>query len=343
MEPTFLTVPFVQEVAKQASANVPERYIRPEHERPISTHAITSLPQVPVIDFTKLMSHQHKETELHKLHYACKHWGFFSSLVENVKKGTKDFFNLPMEEKNKFRQTEGDIEGYGQLFVVSEQQKLEWGDVLYMLTLPHQIRKPHLLSSLPQPFRDDLDTYCVELKNLAFQVIDFMADALRVERKEMRKVFGDASQAMRINYYPPCPQPELVMGLNPHSDGGALTILLQANDVEGLQIKKDGQWIPVKPLPNAFVINVADALEIMTNGIYESIEHRAIVNGNKERISIAAFLVPSIGSMIGPAPSLVSPETPAMFRSISYEEYYHGYLSKELRGKDFVNSLKITK
>ncbi|MED6188361.1 hypothetical protein PIB30_085238 [Stylosanthes scabra] len=127
------------------------------------------------------------------------------------------------------------------------------------------------------------------------------------------------------------------MGLNPHSHAGALTILLQANDVEGLQ------WIPVKPLPNAFIINVGDALEIMTKGIYESIEHRATVNANKERISIATFFVPSRGSIIGPAPNLVTPETPAIFTSISCEEYYHGYLSKELRGKDFVNSLKITK
>ena len=52
------------------------------------------------------------------------------------------------------------------------------------------------------------------------------------------------------------------MGLNPHSDGSGLTILLQANEMEGLQIEKDGQWIPVKPLPNAFIINIGDMLEV---------------------------------------------------------------------------------
>ncbi|XP_057750631.1 uncharacterized protein LOC130969072 [Arachis stenosperma] len=302
MQPTSLLVPFVQELAKQASPNVPERYVRPQHERPTlsSTPNNHPLPQVPVIDFSKLLSQQHKEPELQNMHYACKHWGFFqlinhgvsSSLLENVKKGSKDFFNLPMEEKNKYRQKEGDIQGYGQLFVASEEQKLEWGDVFYMLTLPPQIRKPHLLPTLPQPFRDDLDTYCVEMKNLAVQVIELMADAVKVERKEMRKLFGDGSQAMRMNYYPACPQPELVMGLNPHSDGAALTILLQVNDVAGLQIKKDGQWLPVKPLPNALVINVGDILEMITNGIYQSIEHRAIVNAKTERISIATFYLP---------------------------------------------------
>ena len=67
---------------------------------------------------------------------------------------------------------------------------------------------------------------------------------------------------MRMNYYPPCPQPELVMGLNAHSDAAALTILLQINEMEGPQIRKDGRWIPIKPLPNAFIVNVGDILEV---------------------------------------------------------------------------------
>ena len=46
---------------------------------------------------------------------------------------------------------------------------------------------------------------------------------------------------MRMNYYyPPCPEPEKVIGLTPHSDGIGLAILLQSNEVEGLQIRKDG-------------------------------------------------------------------------------------------------------
>jgi len=87
-----------------------------------------------------------------------------------------------------------------------------------------------------------------------------MGNALRMESKEIRELFGDGVQSMRMNYYPPCPQPDLVMGLNPHSDGGAITVLLQANEIEGLQVKKDGLWIPIKPLPNAFIINIGTYL-----------------------------------------------------------------------------------
>ncbi|KAK7399886.1 hypothetical protein VNO78_11080 [Psophocarpus tetragonolobus] len=350
MEPTSLAVPFVQEIAKEELTRVPDRYVRPLDERPIISFS-TPLPQVPVIDLSKFLSPDLiGGSELQRLHYACKEWGFFqlinhgvsTSLVEKVKRGAQDFFNLPIEEKKKLRQREGEgVEGYGQVFVVSQEQKLEWADMFFMITLPPQLRKPYLFPNIPLPFRDDLEAYSAELKKLAIQMVDLMANALNVEKKEIRELFGEGSQSMRMNYYPPCPQPELVMGLNPHSDGGGLTILLQINEVEGLQIKKDGSWIPIKPLPNAFIINLGDMMEVMTNGIYRSIEHRGTVNLEKERLSIATFYNPGREINIGPAPSLVSPETPALFKTISVPEYYRGYLSRELRGKSYLDTIKI--
>ncbi|XP_020222833.1 protein SRG1 [Cajanus cajan] len=348
MEPASLTVPFVQEIAKEALTSVPERYVRPYHERPILS-TTTPLPQIPVIDLSKLLSQDLKGPELEMLHCACKEWGFFQlinhgvsiSLVENVKIGAQELFNLPIEEKKKFAQREGDVEGYGQLFVVNEDQKLDWADMFYMFTLPPEKRKPHLLPKFPSSFRDDLETYIGEMNKLCIQILNLMANALEVDTAEMTEGFEPGAQSMRINYYPPCPKPDLVLGLNPHSDAGVLTILLQANEVEGLQIKKDGQWIPVKPLSNAFIVNIGDILEITTNGIYRSIEHRVRVNTEKERLSIATFNLPSMESIFGPAPSLVTPEKPALFRRTSYAEYYRGFLSRELRGKSFLDGMRI--
>jgi len=90
-----------------------------------------------------------------------------------------------------------------------------------------------------------------------------MGKSLKMEEAEMRDLFENGIQSMRINYYPPCPQPEKVIGLTPHSDGVGLTILLQVSEVEGLQVRKDGMWIPVKPLPNAFILNIGDMLEVI--------------------------------------------------------------------------------
>jgi isopenicillin N synthase-like dioxygenase len=94
-------------------------------------------------------------------------------------------------------------------------------------------------------------------------IVEYMGKALKIDENEMRMLFEDGVQSMRMNYYPPCPQPEKVIGLTPHSDGSALTILLQLSDVQGLQVRKDGNWVPVKPLPNAFIVNIGDILEVL--------------------------------------------------------------------------------
>ncbi|KAL0011519.1 hypothetical protein SO802_006627 [Lithocarpus litseifolius] len=343
-----LPVPCVQELAKEALTTMPPRYVRLDQDPPFVSDT-SSLPQVPVIDMQRLTSKDLMDKELEKLHHACKHWGFFqlinhgvnTSLLENVKSGIQEFFNLPMEEKKQFSQQTGDVEGFGQAFVVSEEQKLDWADMFYMITLPVHLRKPHLFPKLPLPFRDTLEAYSLDLKALAMKILDLMAKALKMEAVDMKVLFDEGHQGMRMNYYPPCPQPELAIGLNSHSDAVGLTILLQVNEMEGLQIRQNGIWIPVKPLHNAFVVNIGDILEIVTNGIYRSIEHRATVNSERERLSIATFYSPKLDGDMGPAPSLVKPERPALFKRIGVADYIKGFFSRELRGKSYVDAMRI--
>jgi isopenicillin N synthase-like dioxygenase len=257
-----------------------------------------------------------------------------------MKQEIQGFFNLPIEEKEKFSQVTGDVEGYGQAFVVSEEQKLDWADLFFILTLPNYLRKPHLIPKLPVKFRDAIDAYAAEMKNLGLQILHLMAKALHMKAEDIETLFREGMQSMRMNYYPPCPRPELVTGLCPHSDAVGLTILLQVNEMEGLQIKKDGAWIPVAPLPNAFVVNIGDILEIVTNGAYRSVEHRATVNSTKERLSIATFLSTNLDGDLGPAPSLVTPETPAKFKTVGAVDYFRGLFSRELKGRSYIDIMR---
>ena len=59
---------------------------------------------------------------------------------------------MPLEDKRKFGKLEGDMEGFDQVFVGSEE-KPDCADMFYMITLPEYLRKPHLLPQLPQPFK----------------------------------------------------------------------------------------------------------------------------------------------------------------------------------------------
>ncbi|EEF42737.1 1-aminocyclopropane-1-carboxylate oxidase, putative [Ricinus communis] len=203
-----------------------------------------------------------------------------------------------------------------------------------------ELNGKYICSPLYHP-EDAIETYSEELKSLAHKIFDLVAKAVGMKPDEMKELFEEGWQAMRMNCYPPCPQPDLVIGLKPHSDATGLTILLQVNDVVGLQIKKDGFWIPVQPIPNAFIINIGDMLEILTNGIYRSIEHRATISSAKERLSIATFYNPKFDGYLAPAPSLITAKTPAAFERISFADYFQGYVSRELDGKSFIQVLRI--
>ncbi|XAR66641.1 Codeine 3-O-demethylase [Bertholletia excelsa] len=181
----------------------------------------------------------------------------------------------------------------------------------------------------------------MEVKELAMTILGQMAKALKMDNEEITELFTDGVQSMRINYYPPCPEPDMAMGFTPHSDAVALTILYQLNDTEGLQIRKEGKWVSVRPLQNAFVVNVGDIMEIVSNGVYKSIEHRATVNSTKERLSIATFYSSNLESELGPARSLVGLDNPAIFRRIPIEEYFKGFFARKLDGKSYLHFMKI--
>ncbi|KAJ0549453.1 putative codeine 3-O-demethylase [Helianthus annuus] len=72
---------------------------------------------------------------------------------------------------------------------------------------------------------------------------------------------------------------------------------------------------------------------MVTNGLYKSIEHRAIVNSEKERLSIATFFAPKLDGEIGPAPSLITPENPPKFKRVTVVDLFKNIFARELYGK----------
>lgn len=119
-----------------------------------------------------------------------------------------------------------------------------------------------------------MDTYSAALVRVAISLLRSMSVSLGLEPEFLLNVFGEILlQSMRINYYPPCPEASKVVGLSPHSDATGLTILLQANEVPGLQIRKDGKWFTVEPLPGAFLVNVGDLVEVNNAFIEFSMEY----------------------------------------------------------------------
>ena len=98
------------------------------------------------------------------------------------------------------------------------------------------------------------------------RLLSLISIGLGLEEDCLLKKLGEQPrQRAQANFYPPCPNPELTMGLNEHTDLNALTVLLQS-EVSGLQVNKDGKWISIPYTPNAFVINLADQIEVCVIG-----------------------------------------------------------------------------
>lgn len=81
--------------------------------------------------------------------------GVSPTLLEKLKHEIEEFFKLPLEEKMKYQVRPGEVEGYGPV-VNTKNQKLDWGDRVYMITNPIHRRKPYLFPELPSSLRYSL-------------------------------------------------------------------------------------------------------------------------------------------------------------------------------------------
>ena len=80
---------------------------------------------MPAVKMEKCYNSQHQIISDCTICHQLINHGVSSSLVDKLKLEMQKFFNLTIEEKKRFAQEPGNVEGYGQAFVVSEEQKLD--------------------------------------------------------------------------------------------------------------------------------------------------------------------------------------------------------------------------
>lgn len=131
----------------------------------------------------------------------------------------------------------------------------------------------------------------------------------------------DHTSFLRLNYYPRCVH-NLAghLGVNPHTDAGALTLLLQ-DEEPGLQVYHRRAWRLVEPHPDALVVNLGDIAQVWSNDQYRAPLHRAVVHSQVERYSVPFFFNPAYSAEYAPLPSTVSARRPARYRAINWREF----------------------
>nr|QCP71067.1 flavone synthase [Pohlia nutans] len=334
----------VQSVAEQGLLEIPASYIRPAEERPNSRQS-SSLKEIPVIDLA-----QGGPDVSAQVGQACRDWGFFQvvnhgvplELLERIREIGAHFYARPMEEKLAYacRDAGTAPEGYGSRMLVKDEQVLDWRDYIDHHSLPLSRRNINRWPADPPHYRSTIEEFSDETSKLAQRLLGFISESLGLPAQFLEEAVGEPSQNIVINFYPPCPQPDLTLGLQSHSDMGAITLLLQ-DDVAGLQVKRNNEWFTIQPMREAFVVNLGDMCQILTNDIYKSVEHRVVVNGERSRYSVATFYDPAKTRLISPAAPLVDKDRPALFPSILFGEHVATWYSKGPDGKKNIDSLVI--
>ncbi|XP_052184852.1 protein DOWNY MILDEW RESISTANCE 6-like [Diospyros lotus] len=314
-------------------SSLPESYKRPESERP-KLSEVEDCENVPIID----LDCENRSLVVQQIGEACRDYGFFQVInhgvekeaVEKMVEAAKEFFSLPVEEKMKLYSDEPSKKvRLSTSFNVKKEKVHNWRDYLRLHCFPLDQYLPQWPSN-PPSFRDAASTYCMEVRKFGLRLEEAISESLGLQKAHIETVLGQQGQHMAVNFYPPCPQPELTYGLPAHTDPNTFTILLQDLHVSGLQVLHNGKWCTVKPLPDAFVVNIGDQLQALSNGRYRSVWHRAIVNAEKPRMSVASFLCPADDALISPLEELTGDGIGVVYRDFTYAEYYKKFWSRNL-------------
>ncbi|KAM3354455.1 hypothetical protein ACQJBY_025249 [Aegilops geniculata] len=339
------------EITDDASATladstvIPDRYARSDEVRDGVVVGDDESYELPVVDMARLLHPEFLEAEIANLGSACRDWGFFQltnhgvdeTVVQDMKDNTLQFFGLPLEKKKAVAIQANGFEGFGHHYNRASSEKLDWAESLILVTQQHEQRNIEFWPADPSTFRDALDKYSVEMSNLTSRLTVFMASDLGIEQEALMETFQGKKQSVAFHYYPPCRHPDKVIGITPHQDGLGLTLLLHVDDTPGLQVRKNGRWYPLNPLPGALVINVGDILQILTNGTYKSAEHRVLADAEKGRATVVMFQDACVAGVVKPLPELGQ----ATYKAIDNVEYVKGNFKALAEGTRFVDSLKI--
>ncbi|GLJ27778.1 hypothetical protein SUGI_0545150 [Cryptomeria japonica] len=91
----------------------------------------------------------------------------------------------------------------------------------------------------------------------------------------------------------------------------------------------------------SLVINIGDVHEVLSNGIYKSIEHKAVTNIDRDQVSIAMFYTPSKEAELCPSPELIDELNPCQYRTFMNEDYMRHFFRSKLEGKACLEFVRI--
>ncbi|KAL0721333.1 hypothetical protein Bca4012_035932 [Brassica carinata] len=291
---------------------------RDQHTSPLSE-------TIPIVDLSNP-----DEQVSHAVVKASQDWGIFHvvnhgismDLIRRLKEVGTQFFELPETEKKAVAKldTSQDFEGYTRNLKYTEDEV--WADNLF-----HRIWPPSCINynywpkTLLNTGPEVIEEYTEERKKLSERLLGVLSKGLGLRHEALKEGLGGekTEYLLRINNFPPNPQPDATLGLPEHTDIIAMALIV-TNEVPGLQVFNNDHWFDVQYVPSSITVTIGDQILRLSNGKYKNVLHRVTVDKEKQRMSWPVFVDANPDAVIRPLPELITDCTP-MFKPIICKDF----------------------
>ncbi|QRV73453.1 hypothetical protein RhiJN_01467 [Ceratobasidium sp. AG-Ba] len=272
----------------------------------LAIQPVRPFESIPIIDISGLSgSPEDKVRVADEIRDACVHVGFFyvknhgidENVIQNAVKASKQFFDLPIEDKVKLDiHKSSNFKGYTALLGENTNPENR-GDLHEGFDLGPEFATgsdsdtPMAgINVWPSPdiapgFREAVIGYYQAVVDLGLRLFPAFALALNLPEDFFSDKVRNAAAIMRLLHYPP--QTGVVddrtQGIGAHTEIQCFTILWQ-DDVPALQVlNTSGQWVDATPIPGTFVINIGDQMTRWTSNQCPSMLDPNILNHKPPR------------------------------------------------------------
>ncbi len=292
----------------------------------------TSFNEIPLIDISSLIDGSDPQAVADQIGNVCENVGFFyvknhgidRDLVQRMYQMTQKFFDLPLEDKstldvaNSGETLRGYIPLYGEN--VDPENTRDVKEAFDFGLHEEQVSPFFGPNQMPEDFpefKEACEAYHSAMLALAQKLIGGIALSLGLPMDYFAKNQNKPITIQRLLHYPPQQgqvyQEEI--GIGAHTDYGFLTILSQ-DMVGGLQVRnRAGEWVSAPPVEDAFIVNIGDLVQTLTNDRYISTLHRVINTSGVQRYSLPFFIDMDFDAVVEAVPTCVSEENPSKYSS----------------------------
>jgi isopenicillin N synthase-like dioxygenase len=275
-----------------------------------------SFQRIPVINISGLYSEQlaDRQKVADEIADAAKNVGFFyitghdipRASIDGLLSSTKKFFDQPIKQKmnyyigNSINHSgyvpEGEEQFYGAK--IDKKEAYDINNDVVDGSISRPMLGPNQWPTNQDDFKRNVSQYYHNVLNLGDRLFKGFALSLGLPEDTFDEKLNTPPSQLRLIHYPFSPEATDQEGIGAHTDYECFTLLLPTTD--GLEVLNgDGVWIDAPVIEGAFVVNIGDMLEIISNGRFVATSHR-VRKVKEERYSFPLFCACDYDTVIEP-------------------------------------------